>query len=305
MVEMMKQERKIEILLATYNGEKYLCEQIDSIINQTYTNWKLLIRDDGSKDKTLKILKEYEKRDERISILKDNKGNLGFVKNFEELLKNSSEEFVMFSDQDDYWLENKIEKYIEVLENLGEEKLREPLLIHSNSFVCDENLKILKKEFIDSSVASSKGSKSIFFYYIVQGSTVLINRRLLNEGVPFSPNVKLHDRYFHLISEIIGNRIFINESLMKYRQHSNNEIGAKKNSIIKKILRKRYFEENDRNLILEIEEKYSKRIKKNIKEKIGEYSKLTDRRKSRIFRFYYSKKFKMSIKKRIFILLKG
>lgn len=148
MVEMMKQENKIEILLATYNGEKYLSEQIDSIINQTYTNWKLLIRDDGSKDKTLEILKKYEKKDKRISILRDNKGNLGFVKNFEELLKNSSEDFVMFSDQDDYWLENKIEIYISELSKLPEEKRKEPLLLHSNSFVCDENLNIKKKSLL-------------------------------------------------------------------------------------------------------------------------------------------------------------
>ncbi|MHB9334492.1 glycosyltransferase, partial [Fusobacterium polymorphum] len=106
---------KIEILMATYNGEKYVGEQIDSIIHQTYKNWKLLIRDDNSTDKTLEILKEYEKKDKRIKIIEDKKGNLGFVKNFEELLNNSKEDWVMFSDQDDYWLENKIEKYVAIL----------------------------------------------------------------------------------------------------------------------------------------------------------------------------------------------
>jgi glycosyltransferase, group 2 family len=79
----MNQDETIEILMATYNGEEYISEQIDSIIDQTYKNWKLLIRDDGSKDRTLEILKEYEKRDERINVLRDNKGNLGFLKNCE------------------------------------------------------------------------------------------------------------------------------------------------------------------------------------------------------------------------------
>ena len=92
---------KIEILMATYNGEKYIEEQIDSIINQTYTNWELLIRDDKSKDNTASIIEEYEKKDSRIKLLRDEKGNLGFVKNFEELLKNSQKDFIMFSDQDD------------------------------------------------------------------------------------------------------------------------------------------------------------------------------------------------------------
>lgn len=296
---------KIEILMATYNGEKYIGEQINSIINQTYTNWNLLIRDDGSKDKTLNIIKKYEKMDNRIILIRDNKDNLGFVKNFEELLKKSRTEFVMFSDQDDYWLENKIEKYVEVIEKLDKKKLEKPLLIHSNSYICDKNLKILEEKFIDSNIAGEKKSKSIFFYYIVQGATVLINRNLIKKVIPFSNNVKLHDRYFHLISEFLGNRIFINESLMKYRQHGNNEIGVSKGSIIKKILKKRYFEESDRNLILEIKQKNEKEIKKDVKREIDEYLELTSDKRNRFSRFYLSKKFKMSIKKRIFLLLKG
>ena len=296
---------KIEILMATYNGEKYIGEQINSIINQTYTNWNLLIRDDGSKDKTLNIIKKYEKMDNRIILIRDNKDNLGFVKNFEELLKKSRTEFVMFSDQDDYWLENKIEKYVEVIEKLDKKKLEKPLLIHSNSYICDKNLKILEEKFIDSNIAGEKKSKSIFFYYIVQGATVLINRNLIKKVIPFSNNVKLHDRYFHLISEFLGNRIFINESLMKYRQHGNNEIGVSKGSIIKKILKKRYFEESDRNLILEIKQKNEKEIKKDVKREIDEYLELTSDKRNRFSRFYLIKKFKMSIKKLIFLLLKG
>ena len=300
----MKQEKKIEILLATYNGEKYLNEQIDSIINQTYTNWKLLIRDDGSEDRTLEILKEYEKRDERISILRDNKGNLGFVKNFEELLKNSSEEFIMFSDQDDYWLENKIEKYIGVLENLDVEKLKKPLLIHSNSFVCDEKLNILKKNFVDSKVALQYGGNGYFFAYFVQGSTTLINRKLIDLGLPFLKSVTLHDRYFHLLVEFFGNRIFIDESLIKYRQHRNNKIGAK-SSIIKKILFKRYFDDSDRDLILDIEEKYRNKQKKDNERWIIKYLEVTDRKKNRMIRVIKSFMFRMNIRKRIFVLLKG
>lgn len=300
----MKQEKKIEILLATYNGEKYLNEQIDSIINQTYKNWKLLIRDDGSEDRTLEILKEYEKRDERISILRDNKGNLGFVKNFEELLKNSSEEFIMFSDQDDYWLENKIEKYIGVLENLDVKKLKKPLLIHSNSFVCDEKLNILKKNFVDSKVALQYGGNGYFFAYFVQGSTTLINRKLINLGLPFLRSVTLHDRYFHLLVEFFGNRIFIDESLIKYRQHRNNEIGAK-SSVIKKILFKRYFDDSDRDLILDIEEKYKDKQKKDNERWIIKYLEVTDRKKNRMIRVIKSFMFRMNIRKRIFVLLKG
>ena len=295
---------KIEILMATYNGEKYISEQIDSIINQTYKNWRLLIRDDGSKDKTLEILKKYKKKDERINILRDTKGNLGFVKNFEELLKNSSEEFIMFSDQDDYWLENKIEIYINELSKFSEKERKKPLLLHSNSFVCDENLNIKKKEFVNSKVAGQYEENSYFFAYIVQGSTALVNKELIDIGLPFLKNVVLHDRYFHLLAEFLGKRIFINKSLIKYRQHGGNEIGAK-GSIIKKILKKRYFDKEDRELIIEIQKKYKNRISEKQSGQIEKYLKITDRKQNRFMRFLLSLDFKINLKKRIFFLFKG
>lgn len=300
----MNQDETIEILMATYNGEKYISEQIDSIINQTYKNWKLLIRDDGSKDKTLEILKKYQKKDKRINILRDTKGNLGFVKNFEELLKNSSEEFVMFSDQDDYWLENKIELYINELSRLSEIERKNPLLLHSNSFICDENLNIKKKEFVNSKVASQYEESSYFFTYIVQGSTTLVNKRLIDIGLPFLRNVTLHDRYFHLLAEFLGKRVFINKSLLKYRQHSSNEIGAK-GSIIQKILKKRYFDKEDRELIVEIQEKYKNKILEKQLGQIEKYLKITDRKRNRFMRFLLSLDFKINLKKRIFFLFKG
>ena len=295
---------EIEILMATYNGEKYVKEQIDSIIHQTYENWKLLIRDDNSTDKTLEILKEYEKKDKRIKVIEDKKGNLGFVKNFEELLIYSNKEWVMFSDQDDYWLENKIEKYVSILNSNPKDILKKPILIHSNSFICNDNLEIIKKEFINSNIASKYNEDSYYFFYFVQGSTVLINRAMIDLALPFSKNVTVHDRYLHLLAEFLGKRIFINESLIKYRQHSNNKIGAKGSSIISKILKKRYFHNEDRELILEIQNKYTEKLEIEKRKKIEKYLEVTNDKKNRFLRFYLSREFKMSIKKRLFMLLK-
>ena len=289
--------------MATYNGEKYLYEQIESILNQSYKNWILLIRDDKSEDSTVSIIEEYEKKDSRIRLLRDRKGNLGFVKNFEELLKNSQEEFVMFSDQDDYWEKDKIKNYIEILQK--DEKLSQiPLLIHSNSFICDKELKIVKEKFVDSSIASEKNGNSYFFSYVVQGSTVMINRKLKEICIPFLSSVTLHDRYFHLISEFFRKRIFIDKSLMKYRQHMNNEIGARRN-ILQKILKKRYFDTKDRDLIIELKEKYAEIIKKEKIKEIDAYLEVTNIQKNRFTRFFLSLDFKMNLKKRIFLLLKG
>ena len=98
---------KIDILLATYNGEKFLREQLDSILNQTYKNFNLIISDDGSEDKTLQILKEYQEKDNRV-IVYNHKKNLGVISNFEFLLEKVNSKYFMFSDQDDVWNNTKI-----------------------------------------------------------------------------------------------------------------------------------------------------------------------------------------------------
>ena len=99
-------DKTIDILLATYNGEKYVAEQIDSILNQTYKNIHLIISDDCSTDNTRKILSQYE-NNERVEIhLQEN--NLGYIKNFEFLLKQVKNELYMLSDQDDFWLKETL-----------------------------------------------------------------------------------------------------------------------------------------------------------------------------------------------------
>ena len=132
---------QIDILLATYNGEKYLKEQLDSILNQTYTNFRLLISDDCSKDYTRQILKEYEKKDSRIKLFFQEK-NLGYVKNFEFLLTKSTAEYIFFSDHDDIWYENKIEKCIKVLKEKNVD------LLYSDCKQIDENGKVLQDSYL-------------------------------------------------------------------------------------------------------------------------------------------------------------
>lgn len=295
---------KLCVLLASYNGEKYIKDQLDSIINQTYKNWKLVIRDDGSKDKTVPILNEYKEKDERIKVLEDSKGNLGFLKNFEELLFNVDEEFVLFSDQDDFWLKNKLEKFVEKISKLDEEILSKPLLIHCNSSVCNSRLEVLKKEFLDSKLVKEKNSNAYFFEYMVQGATIMVNKEMIKESIPFLKNVTLHDRYFHLLSQFLGTRIFIDESLVKYRQHERNEIGANK-GVLEKIMNKKYFYVEDRKLIEEIKGKYKKQLRKKDLENIERYLEVTDRNKSRLERFWLSRYFRMKFLKRLILLIKG
>lgn len=297
----MIKNKKIDILMATYNGEKYLSEQIDSIVGQTYQNWNLLIRDDNSSDGTLQILEKYEKLDRRIKILRDNRGNLGIVKNFEELLKNSESELIMFSDQDDIWLENKLEVYLKTIEKVGLKNI----LIHSDAILFSEDKTNILKETFISKKAIRKGLKNVFFNYFVQGATILISKEIKNFILPFTEEVYLHDRYIHLISELFFERIFIKESLIYYRQHSNNQIGAK--NTLKKLLSKRYFDKKDYELIKVIYKNYSNILPNDKKKLIEEYFEITDIKKARFNRFLKLKKSKinMPLKKQISFFVKG
>lgn len=293
--------KKIDILMATYNGEKYIVEQINSIINQTYINWNLLIRDDGSSDKTLEILKSFEKKDSRIKIIKDNKKNLGVVKNFEELLYYSSAEYIMFSDQDDIWNENKIKIYIE---EMNKNFKNQECMIHSNAILYKIGKKNQNKLFIPQKFVEKK-IENMFFNYFVQGSTIMMTKGIKDFIIPFPEEVHLHDRYIHIMTELFFERVFINEPLIYYRQHENNQIGGKNS--IKKILFKKYFNQKDRELIKIIYQKYKKELIKEKKDIIENYFFLTDRKNSRLKRLLRLKKTKifMPIKKQLFLLLKG
>ena len=297
----MIENKKIDILMATYNGEKYLVEQLDSIINQTYHNWNLLIRDDNSTDKTLEIIQNYHKKDKRIKILKDNKGNLGIVRNFEELLKSSESEFIMFSDQDDIWVENKLDMYLKMIEKIK----NKGFMIHSDAILFDKNKSNILKDTFISKKAINRGLENVFFNYFVQGATILISKEIKNFILPFPKEVYLHDRYIHLISELFFERIFVNKALIYYRQHGDNQIGAK--NTIRELLSKRYFDERDRQLIKVIYNKYGSLLTEDKKKLIEEYFNITDIEKNRFNRFLNLKKSKINIplKKQISFIVKG
>ena len=134
-------KKYIDILMATYNGETYLKVQIESILNQTHKDFRLLISDDCSKDSTREILSKYAKKDKRIKIYKQEK-NLGYVKNFEFLLSKVENEYNMFSDQEDVWLPDKVKKSLETLIETNSD------LAFSDLVVVDEKLDVIKESFL-------------------------------------------------------------------------------------------------------------------------------------------------------------
>ena len=134
--------------MATYNSEKYIIEQIDSIIAQTYTDWSLYIRDDGSKDRTLSLIKDYQTRYDNIFLL-DSHESLGPRDSFLDLLSKVESEYYMFSDHDDIWLSNKIERFVDEIDTYISGNDLCPIIVCSDLKVVDSELNELYPSFWD------------------------------------------------------------------------------------------------------------------------------------------------------------
>lgn len=232
----------VDILMSTYNGEKYLAEQIDSLLNQTYISWHLIIRDDGSTDKTLSVIYDYcNQYPEQISLLRDDKGNVGSIHSFELLLQNSKADYMMFCDQDDVWLQNKIETMLAKMQNL-ETKYGKgtPILVHSDLFVVDENLNEICSSFWEfAGIKPCFINKDISLLGIsntVTGCASIMNKALQMKSLPFPQHTKMHDAWIGLCAKKYGVLEYFEQPTVLYRQHRNNVIGAvKKESFFDKI----------------------------------------------------------------------
>lgn len=224
-----QKEEQVDILLATYNGEKYLKELIDSILNQTYKNIKLIISDDCSQDNTRKILEEYEKQDERVAVYYQPQ-NLGYVKNFEFLLKQVKSNLYMLADQDDVWLPEKIEKSVETLKRENAD------LVFGDLEVVDKDLKTIYPSFNDFMLLSRKIKKYIksyklnYLYNCVTGCTVIAKSKFISKLLPIPANSKyfIHDHWLGIMMSIYGKVAYMPEKYIKYRQHGNNQVGTNK-----------------------------------------------------------------------------
>lgn len=230
----------IQILMSTYNGEKYLEEQLESLINQTYKQIKILIRDDGSVDKTLDILKAYKNKYPKLIDIEFGE-NLGVVSSFFKLIELSDQEcnYFAFCDQDDYWENNKIENAIKNLQK------KVPSLYFSRTKLVDENLK-----FIDISLKNEvrASNKNAIVENIVTGCTAVMNKELLlllkRKNIN-TKNILMHDWWIYIVASFLGEVYYDKESYILYRQHANNVVGIETNKFkiinnkIKRFMKKR------------------------------------------------------------------
>lgn len=226
----MEEQETIDVLMATYNGEKYIKEQIESILNQTYKNIHLIISDDGSKDNTVQILKEYENKDKRVTVYVQ-KQNLGYIKNFEFLLTKIENDIYMLSDQDDVWKVDKIEN---TYNKLKEEKAD---LVFSDLEVVDSNLKQIYPSFNDYMKLTKKikkcdGLERQYLYNCMVGCTIMSKKQFVEKILPLPSKSKylVHDMWIGVIVSIYGKSVYLDEKTIYYRQHGNNQIGTEKPS---------------------------------------------------------------------------
>ena len=239
----MFQTDNIAILLATYNGEKYIHEQIESILSQTYSEWEIYIHDDGSKDNTCEIILEYShKYPEKIHII-EGAGTGCAKKNFFYLMSQVQAPYYMCCDQDDVWLETKIEKTIKKMKELEDQIGKQnPILVFSDLEVVDSNLNLIAASMnaYQKLNPSKTQFKDLLIQSLVTGCVMMMNESCVKKSlVSFDiDKIIMHDWWCSLVASYFGKIGFVDESLIKYRQHSDNSVGVKALSDIRYIIKK-------------------------------------------------------------------
>ncbi|MGQ9412793.1 glycosyltransferase family 2 protein [Streptococcus pluranimalium] len=216
---------KVNIVMSTYNGEKYLADQIKSIQSQTFEDWQLLIRDDGSSDNTPSIIRDMAKKDDRIHFINDGQNeNYGVIKSFYHLVKYDSADYYFFSDQDDVWLPEKIEV---TLKRAQIESSDNPLLVYTDLKVVNEDLEVLQESMIKSqSHHANTELVQELTENTVTGGTMMINKALADKWQVYD-NLLMHDWYLALLAASLGKLIYIDQATQLYRQHEANVLGAR------------------------------------------------------------------------------
>jgi glycosyltransferase involved in cell wall biosynthesis len=234
------EKNSIEILMSTYNGSRYIRAQINSILGQTYGNWRLIIRDDGSRDDTSEIIREYQERyPGKIEAVREGQQaknvNLGACQGFARVLERSTAKYAMFSDQDDVWLPFKIEK---TLEKMQEQEAiyheSTPLMVHTDLRVVDQELNTIRDSFWQlQHLGLQKYGKlnRLLMQNSITGCTVMINQKLRELTTPVPPEAIMHDYWLALTAAAFGTIAYLNVPTILYRQHGANYAGAKEYNI--------------------------------------------------------------------------
>ncbi len=232
-------DNTVVILMATYNGAAYLSEQLDSILSQTYTNWQLLIRDDGSSDNTVATLNEYQAKDSRIKLLALEGGHGSAAINFSVLFNYASTQnfaYLMFSDQDDIWNADKIAVSLNFIQQQEmKDSANLPVLIYSSFQFVDSHGKVIRQEL---PIPDRLTIPVLLTGNHAYGCTMILNKSLLERIGSIPETAEFHDYWVSLVACLFGKAILNPVKLVQYRQHDHNASGnVKKMTILSRFKR--------------------------------------------------------------------
>lgn len=221
---------RVTVIMATYNGEKYIEEQIVSILTSSYKNITLYIVDDGSKDSTMEILNRFKKQYPDIIKISQNVTNLGVTQNFLNAINNTTSDYIMLCDQDDVWKKDKIEKTLKRMKQMEIQFGKDtPVAVFTDAYVTDSKLNIIHESFFRSGRLNPRLTDlaHLLMENKLIGCTVMINGALRNilQSKPLPKNARFHDGWLGLMAASFGKISFISEPTLYYRQHEANVVG--------------------------------------------------------------------------------
>jgi glycosyltransferase involved in cell wall biosynthesis len=206
---MSSSSAEIDVLLATWNGERFIEEQLESLFRQTFQNFRLIVRDDASTDATLEIVERYRSRHPGRVVVHVNPSRVGPCRTFSLLTEDSVAPYVAFCDQDDIWREDKLEISVGTAKSIEAERdIYTPVLIYSDLTLIGQD------------------NQTLLVQNLVSGCTVLSNRSLLLRAMPIPEGAVMHDFWLGLVAAAFGVLYPLYEATVRYRQHQGNAIGA-------------------------------------------------------------------------------
>ena len=220
----------IDVLLATYNGARYLRPQIESILDQEGVSFRILVRDDGSADETPEVIEHYRRTSPDRIIRVSGSDHLGAIGNFACLLREAKAPYAALSDQDDVWVPHKLRTLLGVMRGLeSRHGIGTPLLVHSDLTVVDETLRERHSSFWRYSGFNPRGTSlaRLLIKNTVTGCASLVNRALIELALPIPQAALVHDYWLALVARAAGRVGIVEEPLVAYRQHARNTIGAR------------------------------------------------------------------------------
>ena len=228
--QMSGQPREVDILVALHNGAPWIVQQLDSLAQQSYQNFRIIVVDDASSDAGPELIRHHTLFQQGRIQLIEKSNNHGVVKTFEELIRLSKADFAFLADQDDWWLPNKIEIFVSeavrLQHELGEDT---PVFLHSDLVVVDEKLGMIHPSlwtYQHLQPVHAYNFSALLTQNVVTGCASMLNRALLNRVSRIPQGVIMHDYYLVLTAAAFGVVEHINQSTVLYRQHRKNTLGA-------------------------------------------------------------------------------